>query len=111
MPRFANRRDLSHLAKYGNVKTNGYASRRESVRAQELKLLEQAGEITELREQVTYELVPKQVGERAVKIIVDFTYKQDGVTIVEDSKGFKTPAYIIKRKLLQHVHGLRIREV
>jgi hypothetical protein len=97
--------------KYGNVKTNGYASKREAKRAQELKLLQQVGEISDLREQVPFELIPKQLGERACKIIVDFTYKENGITVVEDAKGFKTPEYIIKRKLLLQVHGLRVREV
>lgn len=31
-------------------------------------------------------------------------------TVVEDTKGFKTKDYIIKRKLMLHVHGIRIRE-
>lgn len=98
------------MSKYRNVKTSGYDSRREAKRALELRLLMQSGEITELREQVPFELIPKQLGERACKIIVDFTYKENGVTIAEDSKGHRTPAYIIKRKLLLQVHGLRVRE-
>jgi hypothetical protein len=34
----------------------------------------------------------------------------NGVTIVEDSKGYRDPVYRIKRKLLLATHGLRIRE-
>ena len=30
--------------------------------------------------------------------------------VVEDSKGFRTKEYRIKRKLMLHVHGIRIRE-
>jgi hypothetical protein len=96
--------------KYGAKRTNGYHSAREAKRAAELKLLERSGEITDLREQVPFVLLEKQIGERGVKIIVDFTYRENGTLIAEDAKGFKTPEYIIKRKLLLAVHGLRIRE-
>lgn len=98
------------MNKYRNKPKNGYASQREAKRANELKLLERAGEITELREQVPFELIPKQVGERGVKIIVDFTYRENGTLIAEDCKGMRTPQYILKRKMLQYFHGLRIRE-
>lgn len=105
--------------KYGNRKTNGYASAREAKRAQELKLLEAAGKITNLREQVEYILIPKQQGERACKYIADFVYREipDDPNLamrrdtVEDSKGYRDPVYRIKRKLMLKVHGIRIREV
>lgn len=32
-------------------------------------------------------------------------------TVVEDTKGFKTTDYIIKRKLMLHVHGIKIKEI
>jgi hypothetical protein len=96
--------------KYGAKRTNGYHSAREAKRAAELKLLERSGEITDLREQVPIELLPKQVGERGVKIILDFTYRENGTLIAEDCKGMRTPQYILKRKMLQYFHGLRIRE-
>lgn len=44
--------------KYHNVKTRGYDSAREARRAGELRLLERAGEIRDLREQVRFELIP-----------------------------------------------------
>ncbi len=60
------------MSKYGNRRTNGYASKREASRAQELRLLEKAGKIHNLREQVPFELIPKQDGERARKYVADF---------------------------------------
>ena len=104
------------MAKYNNTKirVDGrlFDSKAESARWQELQLLERAGEIKELERQVEYELIPKQKGERAVKYIADFRYvDHDGKTVVEDTKGVKTPVYILKRKLLLWVHGIRIREV
>ena len=32
-------------------------------------------------------------------------------TVVEDTKGFRTADYKIKRKLMLHVHGIKIKEV
>lgn len=109
-----------HGSKYGNRKTNGYASKREAKRAEELKRLQTAGFIRNLREQVSFELVPKQEGERACKYVADFCYdepnaRSDGglhwLPVVEDAKGYRDPVYRIKRKLMLKVHGIRIREV
>ncbi len=107
------------MSKYGNRRTNGYASKKEARRAQELRLLEAANEITSLAEQMRFELIPMQTDaegkciERACHYIADFVYKDNRLreTVVEDAKGFKTPDYIIKRKLMLHVHGIRVREV
>lgn len=82
----------------------------------ELSLLERAGAITDLKRQVKFELIPSQrvdgkVVERACSYVADFVYKQRGKTVVEDTKGFKTKDYIIKRKLMLYVHGIRIKEV
>ena len=43
--------------------------------------------------------------------MADFVYYQDGKMVVEDTKGFKTDAYIIKRKLMRYVHGIAIKEI
>jgi hypothetical protein len=100
------------VSKYRNKRTNGYASKREAKRAAELRLLEKAGEIEDLREQVPFVLIPKQDGERACKYVADFVYAEmpSGVRIIEDCKGMKTDVYKIKRKLMLKVHGIRIRE-
>lgn len=103
-------------AKYGNTKVNvdgkHFDSKREAARWQELRLLERAGEISDLRRQVRYELVPKMSGERPVDYIADFVYRdKNGNEVVEDVKGVRTPVYIIKRKLMLWRHGIRIREV
>lgn len=107
-------------SKYGNRKVfrDGvtFDSKKEARRWSELLLLEKAGAIQNLQRQVRYELIPSQridgrVVERAVHYVADFVYEQDGVTLVEDTKGFKTPDYIIKRKLMLWRHGIRIREV
>ena len=89
------------MSKYRNIKTNGYDSKKESIRARELSLLEKAGVISYLQEQVKFELVPKQDKERSVVYVADFVYREGDKAIVEDVKGIKTQVYIIKRKLFK----------
>ena len=117
-------------SKYGNrkVKRDGmvFDSKREADRWNELKLLEKAGKISNLQRQVKYELIPtqysdweytkngkKKVVEREASYIADFVYHDNvlGTEIVEDVKGMRTEAYIIKRKLMKYVHGIQIVEV
>lgn len=100
-------------------------SRKEAIRWQELKLLEAAGKITELKRQMNFLLIPPQyeeivtgkrkkrkVVERACEYRADFVYHDEkGELVVEDTKGFKTRDYIIKRKLMLYVYGIKIREV
>jgi hypothetical protein len=103
--------------KYHAEKSGGYASRKEHRRANELRMMQRAGLITNLREQVPYELIPAQrsadgkVIERACSYVADFVYTDEhGNTVVEDTKGMRTDVYRIKRKLMLHVHGIRITE-
>ena len=93
-----------------------FDSRREASRYRELKLLERAGVIKGLELQKEFELVPTQkrngkVIERPVKYKADFWYIENGKPVVEDTKGFKTKEYIIKRKLMLYVYGIRIKEI
>ena len=117
--------------KYRNSKTivdgKEFASRKEARRYQELKLLEQNGDIENLDCQVKYVLIPTQrepdiigvrggvkkgkVIEKEVSYIADFVYMQDGQLVVEDTKGFKTKEYIIKRKMMLYFYGIKIREI
>ncbi len=102
------------------VYVDGYKfdSKKEASRYVELKALLAAGEIKNLRMQVPYELIPHQkingkVVELACKYYADFQYEYKGDLVVEDvkSKVTRTPAYIIKRKLMLYIHGIRISEV
>lgn len=99
--------------KYHARPSGGYASRREHRRACELRMLQSCGEISDLREQVSFELIPAQDGEKACHYIADFVYCDNttGSIVVEDTKGFRTPEYKIKRKLMLYVHGIKIHEV
>lgn len=95
--------------KYGNKKTvvDGitFDSKKESQRYCELKLLEKAGEITELELQPKFLLQPpfKKNGEthRAITYTADFTYWSQGEWVVEDVKGMETEVFKLKRKLFE----------
>lgn len=109
-------------SKYNNRKTEVlgiiFDSKREADRYLELYLAQKAGAITDLQLQVPFELIPKQtdetgkVVERAVLYKADFTYRNsDGMFVVEDAKGERTREYILKRKLMMWVYGIRVKEV
>lgn len=120
-------------SKYGNkkAKANGkvFDSRQERSRYYTLQVLEKAGEISDLRMQVPFEIIPaiyetvevqlktktKQVQklvQRAAHYVADFVYKdKDGNMVVEDSKGFRTPEYLLKKKMMRAFLGITIKEV
>ena len=114
-----------------------FDSIREFRRFQELRLLEKAGAIQNLQRQVKFELIPAQYEEiptgelykrgdrkgqpkmkrvcveESVCYYADHVYMENGKRVVEDvkSSATKTKEYIIKRKLLLYIHGIKIREV
>ena len=103
------------LNKFNAVKANvngrTFDSTIEGDRATELQWLLKLGKISDLRYQVPFEIIPKQVGESAAFYIADFTYRDEhGNFIVEDVKGYRTAEYRLKRKLMLLVHGIRILE-
>lgn len=100
------------MSKYRSIRAGNHASRREARRSQELTMLQQIGEISELREQVKYTLIPKQEGERAVTYTADFVYRDnEGREVVEDSKGFKTQQYVIRHSEEVNRRGIKIAEL
>ena len=117
--------------KYKNKKVKMYgkefASIHEAERYLILRTLERQKVIKDLKCQVRYKLIPEQrepdtVGkrggiikgkliERGCDYIADFVYTDiNGNEIVEDAKGYRTDDYIIKRKLMLWIHGIRIKE-
>ena len=108
-----------------------FDSKKEYLRYCELALLEKAGQIEQLELQKEFILIPAQYEnvsreeyikskgkktkgkciERACKYKADFSYIENGKIVVEDTKGFKTKDYIIKRKLMLYIHGIRIKEI
>tara|TARA_X000001388_G_scaffold67229_1_gene54460 strand:+ start:1564 stop:1905 length:342 start_codon:yes stop_codon:yes gene_type:complete len=96
-----------------------FHSKKEAKRYSELKLLEKAGEISQL------ELQPKFIiqieGIKICNYIADFRYidkkaqgtnGQMGTTVVEDVKGVLTPVYRLKKKLVEALYPyVKIREL
>lgn len=81
-------------------------------------MLEKAGEIKNLERQKRFTLTPTmrdrngKVLERPSFYIADFYYRdKDGKEVVEDAKGFKTPEYVLKRKLMLCTYAIQIKEV
>lgn len=105
--------------KYGNHKTVicgiQFDSKAESQRYLILLDKLKAGEISRLKLQPKFELIPKGNGERALTYTADFQYAENGIPIVEDVKSEATrkdKAYIIKRKLFKHKYpGFEFREI
>lgn len=93
---------------------NKHRSEAERVRAAQLRLMERAGQIQGLSEQVKFELLPKQDGEEAAFYIADFTYWRNGEFIVEDVKGLqKGDAYrlfVLKRKMMLWRYNIKVKE-
>lgn len=125
------------MNKYGNKKVTYdgivFDSKREMYRYMDLKMLLLCGAISDLRRQVVYELIPAQrekstrvykkgkkkgqpvegkIIEKAVTYVADFVYIDNatGKEVVEDAKGMRTREYILKRKLMLYIHGIKIRE-
>lgn len=91
-----------------------FASRGEAQRYAELRLLEQAKAISNLRLQVRYPLVVNTV--QVASYVADFVYFErpagEGVwsQVVEDYKGVRTPVYRLKKRLMLACYGIDIRE-
>lgn len=109
------------MTKYSNKKTlvDGiwFDSKKEANRYQDLLLMQKAKVIRNLAIQQVFELVPSVVlnGRKRppVRYKADFTYFDDtkgGAFVVEDTKGFRTEGYKIKRHLMKAVHGIEVLE-
>lgn len=106
-------------SKYGNAKVQidgmRFDSRFEYERWCELRILENAGAISDLRRQVSIDLMGrdgplKAKGGRRLRYVADFIYVEDGREVVEDAKGAETAVYKLKRAILA-AQGVEIREV
>jgi hypothetical protein len=100
------------MSKYGSKKTTidgiVFDSKREANRYCELKLLEKAGKIKDLKLQHQFVLQPpfKKNGKtiRAITYVADFVYfdLERMRNVVEDVKGYKTDVYQLKKKMFEY---------
>nr|DAW57944.1 MAG TPA: Endonuclease [Caudoviricetes sp.] len=96
--------------KYGNKKINTpdgkFDSHKEYSEWINLKILEKTGKIKNLERQKEFQLIPtirtSQETLRRTSYIADFFYFDINLNsyVVQDTKGFPTPEYIIKKKLM-----------
>ncbi len=104
-----------------------FDSKKEARRWQELKLLERAGEISELRRQVKYNLYAghkrfivdcaepilirstRYPNGRGVTYVADFVYTENGQQVIEDTKGMDTPVSRLKRAIVEAMTGTKVR--
>lgn len=123
------------MSKYGNKKVTldgiTFDSKKEAKRWYELCYLQRGGLIWDLQRQVEFILIPSQYEtyerygkngqrlkdgvrtiEKECKYVADFVYHDSstGRVVVEDTKGMKTEAYRIKKKLMLQVYGIKIQE-
>lgn len=107
--------------KYRNRKTvvDGitFDSVKEASRYQELRLMERAGAIRDLKRQVRIEIVPKTNRFRNAEYIADFAYAnaKTGQTVYEDVKGYRKGSayqmFTLKKKLVFWLYGIEIIEI
>lgn len=100
------------MNKYRNKPTEvdgiKFASKREAVRYSQLKLLERAGEIEDLKLQPRYPLVVS--GKLVCTYVSDYQYLDRNTQrlVTEDVKGVKTKDFIIKAKLFHALYGREV---
>lgn len=105
-----------------------FDSGRERDRYIALMILQRGKYIQNLRRQVPFQLLPpiyeervvqlktktkieKRLVQKGVNYIADFVYERDGKTIVEDTKGYRTKDYILKKKMMRALLGIDINEI
>jgi hypothetical protein len=100
------------VSKYGNIKTtvDGYTfdSKKEAARYSELRLLERAGRIKGLMLQQPFRVELNRV--HVFTYRADFVYFENGARVVEDVKGYATPLYRLKKRILKALYNVDIRE-
>ena len=106
-----------------------FDSKKEGMRYLLLKDMERQGEISDLRLQVPFQQLPaiyedevvqlktktkveKRLVQRAVHYVADFVYTdKEGIQHVEDTKGLRLPDYVLKKKMMLAILGIKITEI
>lgn len=103
-------------SKYKNVKTeyNGikYDSKKEAEYARQLDIFKHASgkmQVLEIIRQPIFSIIIK--GKEVCKYKADFGVKYPDRYEYIDVKGFKTPIYRLKKKLVEAQYGITIKEV
>lgn len=82
-----------------------FSSKKESLYYQQLKLRQKSGEVIFFLRQCPFHL------KSGIKYIIDFVeFWTDGTVHFVDVKGFKTPQYIMKKKMVEDIYPIKIEE-
>ncbi len=123
-----------YLAKKVEVDGIRFDSKKEANHYIELREQERQGLISDLQRQVPFVLIPaqyeevveytpkthkekvvKKLLEKRLVFVSDFVYTRDGKVVVEDVKGYRNSTayalFVVKRKLMLYVHGIRVVEI
>jgi hypothetical protein len=93
-----------------------FDSKREATRWGWLQYRQKAGEIRDLQRQVEYPINVTNLDTGEIiycgAYVADFVYVEvaSGAQVVEDSKGVRTAVFILKKKLVEALYGIRITE-
>jgi hypothetical protein len=99
---------VRHKFKAQRCRQDGFkfASKKELKRYNELKILQQTGEVKFFQRQTPWHLPG------GVKYVLDFQVKwSNGNDTYEDVKGYKTPLYLTKKKMVEAIYPIRITEI
>lgn len=105
------RRRHKYNAKKTTIDGITFDSQKEAHRYFALKDLLRAGKITDLQLQPSFPLIIN--GQTIAHYVADFKYQVTctGHIVVEDTKGFRTPTYRLKKKLVEALYPITITEV
>jgi len=85
-----------------------FSSKSEAKRFDDLKLLEQSGEIQNLELQPSFQIIKSQTHSgkkyRGAKYTADFKYIENGKVVIEEFKGFRDKTYILRLKMFLEKH-------
>ncbi len=103
---------LKELAQACGILGEWFASEKEGKRYIQLAQLEKSGAIRNLRTQVPYALLVNgiKIADWRADAVYEEFYDGEWLTVREDTKGTKTPEYILKRKHIEAQYGWQIRE-
>jgi len=99
---------IKHKFRAKQTLSNGikFQSKKEARYYERLNLLQKAGEIIFFLRQVPFDIAG------GVKYRADFMeFRSDGTVHIVDVKGFKTPEYIARKKMVEALYPIIIEEV
>ena len=103
MKLFAKHKFNARSSTYNGI---SFRSKKEGARYLELLIMQKAGDVVFFLMQVPFRLAG------GVKYVVDFVvFWGNGDITFEDVKGYKTPMYLTKKKMVEDLYPIQIKEM